>query len=242
MDQLIPGYGLANNNTGNNPPPGYQNNSILNTTNNNPNQLKKQMTLNEKQEMASRLEKEEHKSGLQSSMSLRNINSNKQNTTDLTDSLFDRNLADLNINNKMTPNNNLSLLSQQMAPVPFHHQQQQSSSFMNKPTGQFASPVNNNNNGLNSSLNQNRGAGQLSNQQQLGFFGNLALPAPPSSQGPSLNAMKSSNKTTTTTNSPSASLIPPPPKSALSSQIASNNSQTNAGKKTALDDLADIFG
>lgn len=235
MDSLIAGYGLSNqNNNANNPPPGYQSSAIVPVSNSNSNQAKKQLTLSEKQELAARLDNEQPVNGhkeMHGSMSLSSIKSTPATkSNDLSDSLFDRNLADLNISSKPTGNNtsNFNMLSQQMTSpaAPFHQAQA-----MNKP------PMTMMNNNFGSSFNQIRPQTNNNNNSQLGFFGNLALPAPSSNQpAPSLNALKTSNSPMI----PAPSLIPPPPKANVPS--IGNAAPSQSTKKTALDDLADIFG
>lgn len=255
MDQLITGYGLSKQqNNGNAPPPGYQGgNAILGDSvgSGSQHQVKKQLTLSEKQEMASRLEKEfgdtsPSKGGgaMSSSMSLSTIKTNKPNSAAskdlLTDSLMDRNLADMNINAKsnsqfqqFTPqNNNFNMMNN-------------TSNNNNKPPGGGF-------NQFNSQIRPNSMNSMMSNQQ-MGFFGNLALPAPPSAnstQTPNgmnmnsgLNSMKPMSMNMMSTGSGgqqvmAPTLIPPPPQAANRSP----QQQATPGKKTALDDLQDIFG
>ena len=237
MDTLMSNYGLNKQQQQQQQPQntssqGYSNAPVLQTSpgsSSSNNQFKKQLTLSEKQEMASRLEKEfDTSKNMPSSTSMSGIKSNAKPSIDLlTDSLMDRNLADMNINKPATQfannsNNNTSQMS-----------------FANtnsiRPSGfnQF-----NNQNNFRPAMNTNM------NNSQMGFFGNLALPAPPSATQPSSQPMNLMSPTST------PALIPPPPNRQNQNQQFGNQSLINmsanqsANKKptTALDDLQDIFG
>lgn len=216
-------------------PQGYSNAPVLQTSpgSSSNNQFKKQLTLSEKQEMASRLEKEfDTNKNMSSSTSMSGIKSSANSSSSkpsidlLTDSLMDRNLADMNINKPATQFANSNNTSQM--------------SFANtnsiRPSG--FNQFNNNQNNFRPAMNTNM------NNSQMGFFGNLALPAPPSATQPSSQPMNLMSPTST------PALIPPPPNRQNQNQQFGNQSLINmstnqsANKKptTALDDLQDIFG
>lgn len=241
MDQLMSGYGLnqqQQNNGG--PPPGYQSNSLVlheassqqskPVTSINSN-FKKQLTLSEKQELASRLEKDLEKNQsttVPTSMSTSSMKSASNNTNKpgksnvdlLTDSFMDRNLVDLDIQSKFKSQQQ----SFNIQPIPF--------------TGMNAQPAMRPN-----QFNQPRMGGAPNsaatiNNQQMGFFGNLALPAPTTTPTMSVNSFGTKSPTQVMT----PSLIPPPPNKQQSPQSLINMSPMDVKKPTALDDLHDIFG
>jgi hypothetical protein len=204
MDKLMLGYGVTNQN--NIPPPGYDNTNLV--LNSQATGGKKELSLNDKIELASKLESsaptESNQKQLTNSFSMGSINSTKPsvNKKNIADNLLESNLAELAVQNKPANNNkpfNQNLFTNQM--------------------GNYQTPLN--------------------QPQQMGFFGNLALPAPPSSQQQQMQ-----NKI----NAPP--LIAPPP--TLNSMNLmkplgpnqANQSKTNSiqSNKTAFDDLADIFG
>jgi hypothetical protein len=245
MDQLMIGYGVNNNNNGPNPPAGYNSDLIVsgdNSNTNRQNQPKKELTLSEKHELATKLENEfsldaydVKNTSFTSSMSLNNIKpasiNNNKNTKNLTDNLMDRNLADLNFN---TSNNKASSI--------LPNSQSTNFSIQNTTQNRFQAPNNFSQNNMfgnmnNQSFQQQRPSFQQQNMtnQQMGFFGNLALPAPGDS-----NVIKNNNFPT---------IAPPPSYNNLKPATNLNTfgnktsppSQNNT-KKSALDDLADIFG
>jgi hypothetical protein len=248
MDQLMIGYGM-NSSNGTNPPAGYNSDMILSGENssNKQNQPKKELTLSEKHELATKLENEftldahnVKNTSFTSSMSLNNMkptNTSNTNTKNLADSLMNKNLADLDFNTFNTSSNKATPM------IP----NSQSTNFLAQNTSQnrFQAPNNFNQNSNNMFGNMNNQSFQQQrppfqqpsmNNQQMGFFGNLALPAP----GDSNSSIKSSGF---------PSIAPPPnlntlkPATNLNSFVNKTSSppQANA-KKSALDDLADIFG
>lgn len=265
------GYGV--NTSSNNPPPSYQGDTLLNA-NDKPIQPKKELTLSQKQELASKLEKESQSSQINSSMSLNNLKSNTNSSKTLADNLMDKNLTDLNFSSgqKALPSSsstNFDLLTQSMSQTSLSSsassQQFQNSnrSLNNNQNNSF--PVFNNFNQQNnfrpSMSNQN-----MTNNQQVGFFGNLALPAPtpntnsapafgnmssikpmspiqPAIQSNNLNGSFNNKPNNFPTNIP---LIPGPPKlnqlNPTTNNLNFNINNNNGAKKSALDDLADIFG
>ena len=241
MDQIMAGYGV-NASQPNQPPPSYNSDIVLTSDNSSThvlNKPKKELTLAEKQELANKLDNSlsfNDKPSMSSSASLSNLKSSASKTA--TESLMDKNLADLNFTSSYqkpmatnsTSASNFNLLSQ---PNNMNSQQMNFQS----PQNRFQSPnnsLNNFQNGMNNQFNAfNRPANpqqSISNfqNQQMGFFGNLALPAP----------VNNANKTSIPTIAPPPSMNLMKPTQTLS-QNGNNNAQ---GKKTALDDLADIFG
>lgn len=271
------GYGV--NTSQSNPPPGYQSDTVLSSQEKS-NQPKIELTLVQKQEMATKLERETQNGH---SMSLNNLKAITNSNSSKVNDLMDKNFNDLNLmsdsNNPTTKSNsssgssNFDLLAQQMstsstssvASNSFQNSFQQNRPFSNSNNNSNFSPFDNLN-PLNKSQNtqykplqqqaQNN-KNMFNNQQQVGFFGNLALPAPNNlaqstimNQSPSLNAMRPTASTPAmykpnnfqiSNSTQQAPLIPGPPKSnPTNANLMSNNSQSN--NKTALDDLADIFG
>jgi len=207
MDKLMIGYGVGNQN--NNPPPGYENTNLV--LNSQASTTKKELSLNDKIELASKLESsassESNQKHLTNSFSMSSINSTKHsvNKKNITDNLLESNLAELSVQNK---------------------------------------PANNN---INKTFNQNMFPNQMSNyqtnqSQQMGFFGNLALPAPPSAQQQHQQPIQHKINT--------PPLIAPPPtlnnlnlmKPVGPNQANQNKTNSIQANKTAFDDLADIFG
>jgi hypothetical protein len=250
MDSLMSGYGLNKQGANNATPPGYQNNAVLDSTSSSSkssNQIKKQLTLSEKQEMASRLERDDLQNG-HNTISTSSSMSSIKKKPDLAESLMDRNLADLNINstqqnNQFKSNHFSPQQTQQLSlqPTPFNMPTTTSTTNNNFNKQASFNPVNRS--------NQQPPFPSMSNQQ-MGFFGNLALPAPPTAssinntagfnhQGPSLNSMKSMSNQIGQVMTPS--LIPPPPGANNKQQLQPTIS-SQANKKSALDDLQDIFG
>lgn len=225
MDQLMVGYGVTvSQNTV--PPSSFHSQDIAKASGGN--MPKKELTLSEKQELAARLEREEPK--ISSSSSLNSI----KHKNNFTDNLMDKNLKDLNFFANQKPNqisSNFDLLSQSMS----------STSLMNN---QISRQVNSNTS-FNSSIGLVRPNVQ-SNQNQ-GFFGNLALPAPNSNISPINQSMNTSfnmrpNLTNLNNSINSIPLIPGPPKLGSTLIPKPSNQSVNNGQKSALDDLADIFG
>ena len=194
----------------------------------------------------------------------------------MADTLMSKNLADLSPkkSSAMLPSASLSssstnfdLLTQFSSPS-----NTSNPSFNPLTSQQIKPPFNNNNNNSSHKSNMNRAGFAISQNNQnnsmnlngsefVGFFGNLALPAPPpTTSSISINQMASNFQTlsinttapmtTTTTmmkpplslgnNTMSIPLIPMPPKSG--STPISSNSNSSSNKKSALDDLTDIFG
>lgn len=244
------GYGLNQQSNGNAPPPGYQGGAVLDGTNTSSKsgQIKKQLTLSEKQELASRLEKDlESSPNITSSMSMSGIKSNKNkpsggtNTADLlTDSLMDRNLAGLNISAGASK-------SQIQQPALFAANTQ-STTFPNS----FSNPIAPGGFNQFRPTNNSMMSTQPMTNQQMGFFGNLALPAPSpttssnstmnSLNSMSLNTMKPMTSQVSPGSVMTPSLIPPPPSHPAAKSSPQNTLSQGAAKKTALDDLHDIFG
>lgn len=244
MDQLMIGYGVTN--TSASTAQTSYNTSPVNSTN--INQPKKELTLAEKQQLANKLEKENGTTSTSSTTSLSSIKSSKS----MTDSFMNKNLVDLTTNSQKISNasnksNNYDfaefdtvLSSSSNASV----QQQQNSSVSfnssNKPA-QFGANTMNSFNGFNQFNINSNSMSQMSrsSSSQQGFFGNLALPAPPMA-----------NTTTTTPmnkNSMIPNIAPPPMKQLqpminLSTAANSLNGSSNTSKKSALDDLNDLFG
>jgi hypothetical protein len=259
MDQLMLGYGV-NKPTNGAPPPGYQGDAVLTeampaapmTT-----YGKKELSLKEKQERAAQMESEVAKN-MSSSMSLNNMNKNT-NRDLMTDNLMSRNLADMSIKKPVpSSNSNFDLLNQ-MSPNTVTNT---SNNFMMQPSpvinNQFQSQQqrpgfnnnmnfnNTNNSGFNNfSMNNNNRNGNQNGSEFVGIFGNLALPAPPTANNSSMNVQFMNNgssmmapqpmglnvNTGKKPNAMSIPLIPTPP----------TNSQSGI-KKSAMDDLTDIFG
>jgi hypothetical protein len=209
MDKLMIGYGVTNQN--NVPPPGYENTNLV--LNNQAPIAKKELTLNDKIEIASKLESsmpsDSNQKHLTNSFSMSSINSSKPsvNKKNIADNLLESNLAELSFQNKPSLNNNAKPFNQNMFP---------------NQMSNYQTPLN--------------------QPQQMGFFGNLALPAPPSSQQQHMQHR---------INTPS--LIAPPAtlnnmnnmnlmKPLGSNQTNQNKTNSIQSNKTAFDDLADIFG
>ena len=269
MDQLMMGYGV-NSVNGSAPPPGYSGEIVMSQTSGG-SALRKELSLKEKQELASKLENEQPQV-IANSMSLNNFNKPR----DMADTLMSKNLADLSPkkSSAMLPSASLSssstnfdLLTQFSSPS-----NTSNPSFNPLTSQQIKPPFNNNNNNSSHKSNMNRAGFAISQNNQnnsmnlngsefVGFFGNLALPAPPpTTSSISINQMASNFQTlsinttapmtTTTTmmkpplslgnNTMSIPLIPMPPKSG--STPISSNSNSSSNKKSALDDLTDIFG
>ena len=205
MDQLMIGYGVTNTNASS------QASNFSTSLIPAPAAVgaapKKELTLLEKQQMASKLDSEEHhvnsRKDMSNSMSLQSLSmaTTKSNANSMADNLLNKNLSDLNNSHSMQrkmPNSNSNF-----------------------------SMNNSNNNFFDSFLNERPPQQQQLNQRnQTGFFGNLALPAPipnlnPPPARPTLNQM----------GAPPRLLMP-----------ATSNMPTNHNKKSAMDDLADLFG
>ena len=251
MDQLMIGYGVNNNSDGSIPPTAFNSGNILTTDNSNtrkPNQPKKELTLAEKHELASKLENEfsleaneTKNTSFSNSMSLNNIrplNTNKNNN--LADSLMDKNLADLNFNtsnsnktspimpNSMSTNFTMQNSSQNRFPAA-------NNNFINQNSNNlFGNMGNQSFQPQRPSVQSQNSMNMNMNNQQMGFFGNLALPAPTQDTS---NSIKSNFPT----------IAPPPSISSLKpasnlNAFSNKTSPPKSNKKTALDDLADIFG
>lgn len=233
MDQLMIGYGVSN--TSNptttmayNISPGSNSSSSIN-------QPKKELTLAEKQQLANKLEKEN------GSLSSATSSSSMKTSKSMTDNFMNKNLVDLTLSSqtKTTTTNNKSndfdfSEFDSVLTSTAHSKTNQINN--NKPNN-----FNMNSNGLNqfnnSSFNFNNNNNNMSQMHrststQQGFFGNLALPAPPSSN---------------TKVSPIPNIAPPPikpmqPTINLSSTANSNGANNTNIKKSALDDLNDLFG
>ena len=210
MDQLMIGYGVTNN-TANSQTSNFST-SLIPATAAVGAAPKKELTLLEKQQMASKLESEDHhvntRKDMSNSMSLQSLATTKSNANTMADNLLNKNLSDLNNSHSMQrkiPNSN-------------------SNFNMN----------NSNNNFFDSFLNEKPPNQQLQQQQQqnknqMGFFGNLALPAPT----PNLNPPPA-RSTLNQMGAPPRLLMP------TTSNMQTNNYNNN--KKSAMDDLADLFG
>ena len=248
MDQLMIGYGVNNNNTnGANPPASFNPEMLVSNDNSGKqqNQPKKELTLTEKHELATKLDKDltfdNKASTMASSMSLNNMkplntnNNNNNSNKGLADSLMDRNLADLNFST--STNNNKTMMPTSASTNFSSASQQNRFPTSNNFGNQNAAYGNMGGSNMQSSFNatqfqrppfQQQNMQQNLNNQQMGFFGNLALPAPG-------DAAKSSFPT-----------ILPPPSMNTTLKPATNlnafNKTTPQAKKSALDDLADIFG
>ncbi|RNA06295.1 SCY1 2 [Brachionus plicatilis] len=228
MDQLMAGYGVTTaSQQSANPPPSFHGESLVKSRSGN--MPKKELTLSEKQELAARLEREEPK--ISSSMSLNSI----KPANSITDNLMDKNLKDLSFsgNQKPTPlNSNYDLLTHSMTNTSLGNNQASRQSNLNSSFNSFSSP-----------FSQMR----PQSNQNLGFFGNLALPAP-SSNSPQMNSVPNNsfnmhpNLATMNNSINSIPLIPGPPKFGSSMITKPNNQTVNNSQKSALDDLADIFG
>lgn len=224
MDQLMAGYGVSvSQNTA--PPTSFHSQDMAKASSGN--MPKKELTLSEKQELAARLDREEPK--ISSSVSLNSIKS----ANNLTDNLMDKNLKDLNfsVSQKSNQNSNFDPFNQSMSNTNYINNQ----AFRQVNTNtSFGSPIGHLK--PNSQSNQN-----------LGFFGNLALPAPNSNVSQINHQMNNSfnmhlNLTSMNNSMNTIPLIPGPPK--LGSPLISkpNNQTVNNSQKSALEDLADIFG
>lgn len=223
MDQLMAGYGVtASQNAV--PPPSFHTQSLIKSSSGN--MPKKELTLSEKQELAAKLEREEPK--ISSSMSLNSL----KPANSITENLMDKNLKDLSFSSSQKVgqmNSNFDFLTHTMT----------STNLMNKND---TKQMNSSSTFITSHVKPN-----VQSNQNLGFFGNLALPAPNSNMtqtnSPMINSFNVRPNSTPMNNSiNNIPLIPGPPRF-TSPMIPKPNSQTlNNGHKSALDDLADIFG
>ena len=229
MDQLMIGYGVSTSTT---PAAVSSSSSVNNGFNLSPisspisqtnNQIspKKEMTLIEKQQMAMKLEKENSTTTTTTTTSSNNSSfDHLKSSKSMTDNFLNKNLVDLTSsssnkqsNNKINNNNNNS----------FDFFSEFESSLPNQKLNNNRSINMNNNNNNNNNMSK-------SNSNQQGFFGNLALPAPPSIQNiappPILKPVQMATKNNT-------NLIMP---------LTSSSNSTNSSKKSALDDLNDLVG
>ncbi len=204
---------------------------------------KKPISMIEKQQMAAQLETKNSSSNTTKSTMMTNSNSlislnnkstsnsassnssqNKNNySSDLTDDLFKKNLENLSLNNNNNNQNksaNLDLFQ---------------SNFINNNSQQ---------NGAAKNFSQFNVMNGSSNQQQLGFFGNLALPAPVNNssalslnQIPLIKPIPASQSTLHSNSKP-----PTNPKESMDLFSHQSSLSINQKGKTAADDLADIFG
>jgi SCY1-like protein 2 len=233
MDQVMAGYGINNNMNGglstNQAPANFNPDIILNSGHSSTiNHTKKELTLTQKHEMATRLENDFNldanntNSSISNSMSLNNLN-NKS----LTESLMDRNLADLSLSNN---NNNNNMHKPQLSIMP----NSVSSNFTSQQN-RFQTP------NFGSSMNNHSFQPQNVGNQQMGFFGNLALAAPSDfgksafptiAPPPTYNNMKQALNLNSFGNKMSSQNM---------NMNNNNNNNNNSNKKSALDDLADIF-
>jgi hypothetical protein len=291
MDQLMKGFGVTTNGqtNANNPPPGYQGEAVLGQQSTQQQTVKKELTLKEKQELASKLENSSsqiNNTTLPNSMSLKNFNNStntSRNTNNLTDSLMNKNLADLNTSannnntNKTTgmsgSTSNFDLLTQiGTSSTPSSLNTNNNSNINNTSFKSFQNPSTNNfmMNNLNMINNINKTQNTNKNNNEIvGFFGNLALPAPPTASATTNSGFSpiQPNKFTNDINFSTASSFgnlnminqikpPPQPSGAIMSiplipapSRANNtanqnfNLSNNATKKNSpFDDLNDIFG
>ena len=251
------GYGVSNTTTANQMASsmGFNINPIA--TNSEPqnyvniNAPKKELSLAEKQQMANKLENENGPANLKASKSM-------------TDSFMNKNLADLSslnnqpplaITNSSSNKNNFDFFSELETNSLSQHQSKNINNNNNLPglttntalnkqnnfNGSFN--TNDHSNGINQfknmSLNNNSSQIQRSSSSQQGFFGNLALPAPPS-----MTSLMDTNKNKATT----IPNIAPPPLKPMQAAInlnnfnASKSNNNSKNKKSALDDLNDLFG
>ncbi len=234
------GYGINNNNT--NPPPSFNPDMVLSSENasGKQNHPKKELTLTEKHELASKLEKDlsfdntnKNASSMNNSMSLNNFkslstNNSNNNSRNLTDSLMDRNLADLNFNTSTNKSTMPSSASTNFS-MPMQTSTQNRFPTSNNFNGQNNTYGNMGNASFQRPPFQQQQHQNSFNNQQMGFFGNLALPAPGDA------ASKSGFP----------NIMPPPSINTLKPATnlnSFNKTSPQPGKKSALDDLADIFG
>ena len=235
------GYGVTNTQTNSNTSSGFNISPISNSDHSSKsiNQPKKELTLVEKQQLANKLEKE---------------NGSLKSSKSMTDNFLNKNLADLSFNSSQkaitaAPNNNFDFFSEfdnnssvnKVEPSQLQKNNLfnvENSTFNNNMNGsnQFKSPQFNNNFNNNNN-NNNISSMTRSNTSQQGFFGNLALPAP-------------SSFTDTVSNKNTFSVIPniaPPPMKPLQPMInltakPATTNISNGTKKSAFDDLNDLFG
>jgi hypothetical protein len=244
MDQLMIGYGVSNTSTANHMSSsmGFNISPITNSEPQNYvniNAPKKELSLVEKQQLANNLEKENGTATLKTSKSM-------------ADNFMNKNLADLtSLNNQpmlaITSNssnkNNFDFFSEfetnSLAQHPQNKNTNNNNTFnkQNNFNGTF-NANDHSSNGLNQFKNvsfNNSSQMQRSTSSQQGFFGNLALPAPPS-----MTSLMDTNKTKTT-NIPN--IAPPPLKpTQATTNLNKMNVSSSSNKKSALDDLNDLFG
>ncbi len=257
------GYGVST--TTNSPPPSFNQNDLLSPTNSN--SIKKELTLAEKQAMASKLEKEfnepltstsnqngYNKDLMSNSMSLNNLKANdNKDFSYLTDLNFSSSNNSNKPNNQQQMNNSFSMsnnLNQSNMMMGFNNT---NNGFNNN--NNIRPAFNNNNNNqqqLNKQFSFNNN--NSNNNSQLGFFGNLALPAPPTANANKnipMNQMINKNVINMNNNSSGIPNLAPPPSinttlkptpALIPNTLNSNNNNNTSKPKTALDDLADIFG
>jgi hypothetical protein len=264
MDQLMLGYGVNKPMNGT-PPPGYAGDAVMTENSSSASNGKKELTLKDKQEMAARMEKEEAATRpVANSMSMSNMNNKNRDL--MTDNLVSRNLADMTLKKpppsstsnfdlltQISPNSNTSnSMAMPQVNNQFQQQQRMPSAFNSNSGGNSF----NNNSGFNSfSANNNmmRAGNNQNGSEFVGVFGNLALPAPPSAMaaastnsnapmGSMGGGMTGLNvNTSMKSNTMSIPLIPTPPKQSGGHMMPNSNSQSGV-KKSAMDDLSDIFG
>ena len=293
MGQLMIGYGVANVNS--NPPPSYGKDIMLPAASaTSPAAMrKKELTLDEKHELAARLEKE-HISVNNNNNNNNNYNNNfgSSNSNNKPANLMSMNnstaassnysyLTDLDDLTSSSSSNGIGTMKAIMPPVAattptatptvgFNLQLNSSGSSHSISSAAFAQSRPNTMMGM--GMGMSGAGGAMMNQQQQqqaqhqGFFGNLALPAPPSPNGGgglrtsssmTLNAMSSSstnnnkpmsvnfNTANATPSAMSPMMSPLKPHQPAANQSTMFNAAAKSGapgKKSAMDDLADIFG
>jgi hypothetical protein len=255
MDQLMIGYGVANSGSCQTTPPAYFGDSLVNGQAKLSNQAKKQLTLAEKQEIASKLEQNESNKPASAPLNNSKLVSSNANSKNLTDNLLDKNLVDLGMSNKMPSvgvNNNgvsnYSLLTSMSTTTTSIPNASANTNNLNLLTQ-------NQNRTQQSTIGQSLSLSQMKQSQNTnninsnaGFFGNLAILPPPSSmsQSSSKSAVGSLNSLMTANlGSPSSTSSYQPVKGSSTSNVfkpMSSSQNNQLDKKSALDDLADFLG
>jgi hypothetical protein len=233
---------------------------------------KKELTLKEKQELAAKMENETRNMSGSMSLNSMNKNRDLMTDNLMSKNLADMSIkkpvpssnSNFDLLTQMSPNNtntsNGNNFMMMPSPVNNNQFQQPKPAFNN--TGMHFNSNNSgfNNFSMNNNGNNNRAGGNNQNGSEfVGIFGNLALPAPPTATGSSTNTSSFMNSspmmpspssmgmglnvnTTMKPNAMSIPLIPTPPKAATSNLMMPNSNSQSGVKKSAMDDLTDIFG
>jgi len=232
MDKLMVGYGVTNSDK----TPSSVNSGQL-AIMSDPAKVKappkKELTLLEKQQLASQFDSiDGSMSGSFSMQNLKKTATPKTNTDLLADNLMNSNLANLGgsgLSGSKSFSKPMSLQPSSMNNSQMSNQKNNLNYNSNDFFSQFNTPVSSN------SFNQSNNMMSNSNSGNMGFFGNLALgPAPPGNKS-GFNSVSMN-----------------PPMTSSLSQMGNMNNNINIltpnkpngqqNKKTALDDLDDLFG